>query len=489
MIKLIQQQKLAQKLSPQQIHFMKLLQVPTAALEDRIKDEIEQNPALELSEYQDKDKEQLSENYEEIYTDKDSTDDNDISDNVDFTDYLQTEDEANGIYNYSNDDDEEDRSTPGIKIETTFFDYLYQQADLLQLNEKEREIINQIIGNIDDDGYLRREPIAIANDLAFKSNIDASEKEVKSVLELVHQFDPPGVGAKDLQECLCLQLYRLTESDEVKNAILILQKCFENFTKKKYDRVRQKLKINETELKDAIAVILKLTPKPGASLANVQSNVQYVIPDFFVFNNNGRLELSLNARNAPDLIISDNYKEMFKSYNNQKTKNKAEKEAVLFIKQKIDAAKWFIDMIKQRQQTMLTTMNAILVYQHDFFISGDVEDLKPMILKDIADTINMDISTVSRVANSKYVQTEFGTFILKFFFSEAVVLDSGEEVRSDDAKRLMLEFIAQEDKQNPLSDEQLLEFYKEKGYTIARRTVAKYRELLNIPVARLRKEV
>lgn len=463
---------------------MKLLQVPTANLEERIKDELENNPALDLG--------NNTNTTEDSYTndsDGDSHDDS-YGDDLDLSSYLQHENEGGGFneYNYNNDDDEDDKTIP-IKIESTFHDHLNDQLNLLQLNELHKTIAEQIIGSIDDDGYLRREIMNITDDLAFKQGITTTDEEVESILLIVQQFDPPGVCARDLRECLLLQLHRLPQKHAVKHAITILDLYFDEFTKKHYDKIKSRSKLSDEDFKNAINVIIKLSPKPGAAFSTGSSANNYIIPDFFIYNNNGKLELTLNARNAPDLRISEGYKEMFSSYSKSEHKNKRDKEAVLFIKQKIDAAKWFIDAIKQRQQTLLFTMNAIMHYQEAFFLSGNESDLKPMILKDIADATNMDISTVSRVANSKYVQTEYGTFILKFFFSEAIVSESGEEVSIREVKNILQKLIAEENKTKPYSDEKLMELLSQEGYNVARRTIAKYREQLDIPVARLRKEV
>jgi RNA polymerase sigma-54 factor len=490
MLRQTQQQKLIQKLSPQQIQLMKLLQVPTAHLEERIKDELESNPALDTgTDTQDDpyglDEHGADENFE-------STDDNQESDafeNIDISDYLRSEDDTGNDYHVREEHDDDEDYTIPVKVETTFHDYLVTQLGMLDLNEQEYNVAQQIIGSIDDDGYLRRDPVSIADDLAFNRNIITDEQEVKRLIARIQDFDPPGIAAADLRECLLLQLKRNPVQDEsVKNAINILDKYFEEFTRKHYDKIKQRLKISEQGFKDAIGAILKLTPKPGASFSSAESNAGYIIPDFFVFNNNGVLELSLNARNAPELRISEGYRDMLKSYDNGQKKDKRQREALLFIKQKIDAAKWFIDAIKQRQHTLLITMNAILEYQREFFLTGDETTLKPMILKDIADKTAMDISTISRVANSKYVQTEYGVYILKFFFSEGIVMESGEEVSTMEVKKFLMDTISEEDKSKPLSDEKLMEMLAEKGYNVARRTVAKYREQLNIPVARLRKE-
>lgn len=486
-----QQQKLIQKLSPQQIQLMKLLQVPTASLEDRIREELESNPALETGVLEENPEDTLfGDNKTDSESDPERNDDNDVVDDylqMDLSDYLQDENDYTGTYQGHDDNDEP--LAPPIKIESTFHDYLENQLSMLDLDERQRRIAHQIIGSIDDDGYLRRDAVSIADDLAFNQNLITDEREVLGIIGKIQEFDPAGVAAQNLQECLLLQLKREMDNGEIRLlATDIIKNNFEAFTKKHYERIRQRLKVSEQEFRSAVELILRLTPKPGASFSATGKNHNYIIPDFFVFNNNGRLELTLNARNAPDLHISEGYREMLKSYDSGKRKSKQEKETLLFIKQKIDSAKWFIDAIKQRQHTLLLTMNAIMDYQKAFFLSGDEMDLRPMILKDIAEAIEMDISTISRVANSKYVQTEFGIFILKYFFSESMTTDSGEEVSTHEVKKTLQNIVESENKKKPFSDEQLMNLLAKDGYPVARRTVAKYREQLDIPVARLRKE-
>lgn len=494
MLRQTQQQKLIQKLSPQQIQLMKLLQVPTANLEERIKDELESNPALDLGAEENTDDpydlEEEKAPPSSVSEDGEPADPADDYLQIDISDYLRSENEEHGDYHVREDyDNDEEPAAIPIKVEATFHDYLENQLGMLELNEQQTRIARQIIGSIDDDGYLRRDAVSIADDLAFNQNVITDAEEVQQLIGKIQDFDPPGVGAQNLQECLLLQLARhIGHQPAGKLAHKILEEYFDEFTKKHYDKIKQRLKINEQEFKEAIDIILKLTPKPGNSFSSSGKSANYVIPDFFIFNNNGTLELTLNARNAPELRISEGYRDMLKSYGSGKKKNKSQKEALLFIKQKIDAAKWFIDAIKQRQHTLLLTMNAIMNYQKKFFLSGDETDLRPMILKDIAEQIDMDISTISRVANSKYVQTEFGTFILKYFFSEAIVNDNGEEVSTREVKRILQDLIASENKKKPYSDERIMELLSDEGYTVARRTVAKYREQLEIPVARLRKQ-
>jgi RNA polymerase sigma-54 factor len=390
--------------------------------------------------------------------------------------------------NYGNDDD--DKKTIPFKTETSFYETLLDQLGLLKLDEKEHRVAEQIVGSIDEDGYLRRDTAAIVDDLAFRQNIMTTEEEVESIIKKIQQFDPPGVGARNLQECLLLQLNRMQdERKNVSTAMRAISKYFDEFTKKHYEKIQRGLDLNDDQLKEVMQQIIRLNPKPGGNVGEINKAESYVVPDFFIINNGGKLELTLNSRNAPELRISEGYRDMLKEYDRGSKKDKRQKEAVLFIKQKIDSAKWFIDAIKQRQHTLLDTMTAIMNHQHDFFLTGDQTMLRPMILKDIAEKTGLDISTVSRVANSKFVQTEFGTYRLKFFFSESLSTESGEEVSTREVKKILSDLIEAENKKKPLSDEHLTEMLQQKGYNIARRTVAKYREQLNIPVARLRKEL
>jgi RNA polymerase sigma-54 factor len=364
------------------------------------------------------------------------------------------------------------------------------QLGMLKLDERQLSIAEQIIGSIDEDGYLRRETSAIVDDLAFRQNIMTTDEEVEDLIKKIQRFDPAGVAARTLQECLLLQLNRQKEEGkDVEIAIMAISKYFDEFTKKHYEKIQRGLNLSDEGLKEVMQHIIKLNPKPGGNVGEVNKAESYVIPDFFIYNQNGKLELTLNSKNAPELRISEGYREMLKDYDRGAKKDRRQKEAVLFIKQKIDAAKWFIDAIKQRQHTLISTMTAIMNHQSEFFFTGDETTLRPMILKDIAEKTGLDISTVSRVANSKFVQTEFGTYRLKFFFSESLTTDSGEEVSTREVKKILSDLIEAESKKKPLSDERLTELLQEKGYNIARRTVAKYREQLNIPVARLRKEL
>jgi len=496
------QQKILQKLSPLQMQLMQLLQLPTANLEERIKDELEENPALEefKEDAQDKEEENftddLTSSNEENNEDIDPDGSEDEYNNIDISEYVTEGDDEIADYKLRDEGygDTEEKQMP-FKAGTDLHETLTNQLGMLSLNKRQYAIAEQIIGSIDGAGYLRRENASIVNDLAFRQNIETTEDEVESLIKKVQQFEPAGIGARNLQECLLLQLKRPDAAmakdtrEGLQIAIQILEKHFDEFTKKHYDKIQKSLLISEEQLKSAIQCIVKLSPKPGGNLEEVSKAHQYIVPDFYIYNNGGKLELSLNARNTPDLRVSENFREMLKDYDKNSHKSKQQKEAVLFIKQKIDSAKWFIDMIKQRQHTLYNTMSAIMEHQKEFFLTGDETTLKPMILKDIAEKVKLDISTISRVANSKFVQTEFGTFRLKFFFSEALMTDSGEEVSSHEVKVILNNLVDGEDKQNPLSDDALTEILQGKGYNIARRTVAKYREQLNISVARLRKEI
>lgn len=482
MLKQTLQHKLLQKLSPQQIQLMKLLQVPTIELEQRIKEELEANPAL------DEGREEENNEYDDEF-DGDQ-EGNEKEDDFDITDYLsddETPDYKTSVNNKGVDDDE--KHVP-IGSGTTFQEMLSSQLSMRLLNEKQQVIAENIIGNLDDSGYLRRELNAIVNDMAFSQNVMTRVEELEEVLAVVQELDPPGVGARDLKECLIIQMKRKenpTWSQAL--AIIVLEDYFDEFSKKHYDKIIKKLELeDEQDLKEAVDEIIKLNPKPGNSMKESSKTMQHVVPDFLVNVEDDELKLQLNQRNAPELRVSKQYKEMLQGYSESKS-DKQSKEALIFVRQKIDSAKWFIDAIKQRQNTLLITMKAILEHQEGYFLSGDETKLKPMILKDIAEMVNMDISTISRVANSKYVQTPYGTFLLKTFFSESLSTDSGEEVSTREVKKILEDAIEAEDKRKPLTDEKLATLLKDKGYNIARRTVAKYREQLNIPVARMRKEL
>jgi RNA polymerase sigma-54 factor len=479
------QQKLQQKLSPQQIQLMKLLQVPTALLEERVKEEMEDNPALEMGEERaEQDEIMPEESTEELQESEDE--------DLQFSDY----DDEDDIAEYRLKDDhvpelQESGSIPH-PVDSTLHEQMVAQLGLLNLDTIQEKIAEQIIGSIDDDGYLRRDTNSIVDDLAFKQNIITEADDVEAVINMIQHFDPPGIAARNVQECLLIQLRKkinVNPTPGLKTASRIIDFHFDEFTKRHYEKIMRSLEISEELLKEAMQEIKKLNPKPGAQVSEINKAEQYIVPDFMIYNNNGELELTLNHRNAPDLRVSDEYKGMLKDYEKGSKKDSRQKEAVVFIKQKIDAAKWFIDAIKQRQQTLMLTMQAIIDHQKAFFLSGDETALRPLILKDIAEVTHLDISTISRVANSKFVQTEFGSFRLKYFFSEALSTDSGEEVSTREVKSILQDMIEAEDKKNPLSDDILTEMLQQKGYNIARRTVAKYREVLNIPVARMRKEL
>ncbi|MFP4288701.1 MAG: RNA polymerase factor sigma-54 [Bacteroidales bacterium] len=493
MLKQRLQQKLLQKLSPQQIQLMKLLQVPTVLLEQRIKEEIEENPALEEGN-EEEELDAQDENYEEVpETDEEEYDEpeNDPDNEFDISDYVEDDDIPDYKLSANNTSADDEHKEVPMSTSFSFQEHLLSQLGLRNLNEEEMTIATHIIGNIDDAGYLQRDIHSLIDDLAFSLNVKTDFTQVLRLLRVVQEFDPPGVGARDLQECLLLQIRRKTpKTPDIENATIMLEKNFNDFTKKHFSKIQKKHNLSDEELKKAINEILKLNPKPGNTLTESGKSAQYVVPDFILTNYNGVLELTLNSRNAPELKVNRKYTEMLESMARQKgKKNSRDKEALMFVKQKLDGAKWFIDAIKQRQNTLLTTMEAILAFQKDYFLSGDETKIKPMILKDIADIVKLDISTISRVANSKYVQTPFGTFLLKSLFSESLQNEEGEEVSTREVKKILQDCIGNEDKVKPLTDEQLTKILKEKGYNIARRTVAKYREQLNIPVARLRKEL
>lgn len=535
-----------QKLSPQQIQFIKLLQIPTAELHARIEEELEINPALEEGRDNEERETPESETEFEAHDEFGNTADTDNTDadtpdefdeaienyeEISLNDYMADDDyggyKMQGDGNYQ----EDEREIP-IATTSTLTDNLMMQLGFLNLNEHLYNVGSHLIGSLDGDGYLRRPITSIVNDLAFLMNVETDEAEVMQILKKIQQFDPPGIGAKDLQECLLIQLYRLVGdnkllpkakkiardySEEFSNeeyarlqhrlqvndaefreivelvlhlkAIEMLERCFEEFTKKHFDKIQRKIEVNEEDMKDLVNIVLHLNPKPGGESQTETNKVQYVIPDFILRNNSGKLEVSLNSKNAPDLRINAAYADMLEAYSKVQNKDRHARETLTFVKQKLDAAKWFIDAIKQRQNTLLRTMNAIVAYQYEFFLEGDESKFKPMILKDIAEKIEMDISTISRVANSKSIQTDFGVFPLKYFFSEGISTESGEDVSSREVKSILKDLVERESKKKPLSDDKLEKELKKRGYQIARRTVAKYREQLNIPVARLRKEL
>ena len=478
--------KLSQKLSPQQIQLMKLIQLPTQAFEQRLLEEMNENPALETGkEEDDYEKDEYENDEYDDYDDSESIDADDI--NID--EYLSdddTPDYKTQANNYS--DDDESRESP-LAAPISFHQDLINQLNTFILDDHEREIAEFLVGSIDDMGYIRRSIPDIVDDMAFTQGIYTDENMVERMLQVIHQLEPSGVGARDLQECLLLQLKHKTPTDSVEFAADIIENQFDAFTKKHYDKLIQKYNISNEQLKKAIHEIEKLNPKPGGGFTGNNKVTENVVPDFAIRIIDNELELSLNGRNAPSLHVSKDYQEMMQTYKDSRDKSNSQKEAVQFIKQKLDSAKWFIDAIKQRQETLFVTMNAIMHYQEEYFLDGDETKLKPMILKDIADIVGLDISTVSRVANSKYVETPYGTKLIKEFFSEAMKNDQGEDVSTLEIKKILQNIIEEEDKKKPLPDDQLAELLKDKGYPIARRTIAKYREQLDIPVARMRKKI
>jgi RNA polymerase sigma-54 factor len=482
MLKQRLQQKLLQKLSPQQIQMIKLLEIPTMQLEQRIKKELEENPVLEADEDND---------FESSY-DEEEKDSEDNGDEFTLEDYMQDDEIPSYRLNANNYSKDDKKVEIPFSVGTSFSASLESQLGLREIDERQRELALYILGNIDDDGYLRRKVESMVDDLAFMQNITTSEEELLSILHVIQDFDPPGVGARDLQECLLLQIDRKDQRQPaISLARTILKQFFQEFTKKHYDRILRRLNITEQELKEAIDEVLKLNPKPGGSYSDpMNKSLQHIIPDFILEYKDGEFILNLNSRNVPELRLSRTYSNMFESLNSSKeSQSKTDKEALSFVKQKIESAKWFIDAIVQRQNTLMLTMNAILEYQKDYFVEGDETMLRPMILKDIAEKTGLDISTISRVANSKYIQTHFGIVPLKFFFSEGLQTEAGVEVSTREIKKILEETVFAEDKRKPVTDDQLASLLKKKGYNIARRTVAKYREQLNIPVARLRKEL
>lgn len=488
MLKQNLQLKLSQKLSPQQIQLMKLIQLPTQAFEQRLKEEMVENPALETG--KEDEYESTDEFANEDYDDYDDFEGDSIeAEDINIDEYLsndETPDYKLQSNNYS--DDDEDRTMP-FAAQVSFHQSLIEQLNTFILSENERDIAEFLVGSIDDMGYIRRSIPDIVDDMAFTQGIYTDEKTVERILNIIHQLEPAGVGARDLQECLLLQLKQKTPTASVELATDILENQFEAFTKKHYDKLLQKYDITQDQLRKAIDEIEHLNPKPGGAYESNMKAVEHVVPDFTIKIVDGELELSLNGRNAPELHISKDYQEMLQSYKESRDKSAQQKDAVQFIKQKLDSAKWFIDAIRQRQETLYVTMNAIMHYQQEYFLDGDEAKLKPMILKDIADLIGLDISTVSRVANSKYVETPYGTKLIKDFFSEAMKNDQGEDVSTIEIKKILQTVIEEEDKKKPLPDDKLAEILKDKGYPIARRTIAKYREQLDIPVARMRKKI
>lgn len=483
MLKQRLEQKLLQKLSPQQIQLMKLLQLPTVALEQRVKEELETNPALD---------EGISD--ESVENEEDSLEEEDTrteaEKEIDVSEYMDDDDTPSYKLHTQNKGRDDDETAIPYAGGTTYQEMLSSQLQLLRLEDKISQLAKNLIGNLDDSGYLRRPLDAIVDDLAFSQNISTNKEELEKALHIIQQLEPAGTGARNLQECLLLQLdHKDQNKPSVQNAIGLLEKCFTEFTKKHYEKILKKLSISNEELKEAISEVLKLNPKPGNTMNESIATAQTIIPDYTLNIEGTEFTLSLNGRNAPQLNISRDYSDMLETYTNTKKKTKSQKDAVLFVKQKLDSAKWFIDAIKQRRHTLLDTMNAILGYQKEYFLEGDERKLEPMILKDIAEIVNLDISTVSRVVNSKYIKTPYGTFLLKTFFSESITNSDGKEVSTRQVKKVLEDIVAKEDKKKPITDGKLADELQEKGFNIARRTVAKYREQLDIPVGRLRKEL
>ena len=483
MLKQQLQQKLQQKLSPAQIQVIKMLEIPTLELEERIRQELEENPALEEGA-------EMTESADE-YED-DFNGDEGSNDDIDFDDYMPDDDIPDYKLKTSNSSKDDKNDSIPFSVGMTFHEFLQDQLGLQDLSEKEYALAEYVIGNIDEEGYLRRTAEAMVDDIVFQTGIQTTDEEMNHIVHVIQQFDPAGVGASDLQESLLLQLERKTNTPEIEFAKKIVKDYFDEFSKKHYDKITKALNIDEETLRNVINEITRLNPKPGSAWSGnvLERSMSTIVPDFILENNDGKLTVHLNNSNVPELRVSNTYNEMMQDYaGNKQNQTKEMKDAVMFVKQKIDSAKWFIDAIRQRQQTLLITMQAIVDFQYKFFLEGDETFLKPMILKDIADITGYDISTISRVSNSKYIQTEFGIYPVKYFFSESMTNESGEEVSTREIKKILQECVEHEDKQKPMNDDKLAEVLKEKGYNIARRTVAKYREQLNIPVARLRKEI
>jgi len=484
MLKQQLQQKLQQKLSPAQIQVIKMLEVPTLELEERIRQELEENPALEEG--------AELENQNDESDDDFNSEDGGNNDDVDFEEYMADDDIPDYKLKSNNTSKDDKHEDIPFSIGMTFHEFLIDQVGLLKLSEKDRLLTEYVIGNIDDEGYLRRTPEAMVDDIVFQVGLQTSDEDMYRIINLVRDFDPSGVGASNLQECLQLQLDRKESTPYTVLARRIISEYFEEFSKKHFDKILKGLDMDDEMLKRVMSEIIHLNPKPGSAWSGniLEKSMSTIVPDFILENDENQLTVHLNNSNVPELRVNTTYNEMFQDYaGNKQNQSREMKDAVMFVKQKIDSARWFIDAIKQRQQTLLTTMMAIVKFQKQFFIEGDDTYLKPMILKDIADITGFDISTISRVSNSKYIQTEFGIFPVKYFFSESMTNDSGEEVSTREIKQILLQCIENEDKRKPINDDALAAVLKTKGYIIARRTVAKYREQLNIPVARMRKEI
>ena len=474
--------KLSQKLSPQQIQLMKLIQLSTQEFEQRLSREIEENPALDTNNNENLD----SDNYDDNENDYEIDESN--QDEIDISDYLSDDDIPDYKLKSNNYSEESEKDIP-FASGTSFNQFLKAQLHSFSLNKKDQQIAEFIIGSLDPFGYLRRDILDISDDLVFTLGVDASEIEIQKILDKIYLLDPPGIGARDLKQCLLLQLKRKNKGKTIDIAIKIIEDFFDLFSKKHFEKIKQKLNISNDELRDVVSEIEKLNPKPGGAFNENTKINSSIVPDFTIKIIDGELKLELNSRNAPELYASEEYKNMLSGYSESKNKTKSHKDAVMFIKQKLDSAKWFIDAIKQRNQTLIMTMSSIINFQRDYFLTGDESKIKPMILKDIAEKIDMDISTISRVANSKYVDTPYGTKLIKSFFSEGIKNSDGVEISTIEVKKTLEEIIEQEDKNSPHTDDQLTKLLNKKGYPIARRTVAKYREMIGAPVARLRKKL
>ena len=476
------QLKLSQKLSPQQIQLMKLIQLSTLEFEQRLSREIEENPALDtVNESQEID----NDNFE---LNEDSEKQEKSDDEIDISEYLSDDDTPDYNLKSNNYSEENERASP-YAAGTSFNQFLKNQLHSFSFNKEDLEIAEFILGSLDQFGYLRRELIDISDDLAFTLGINADENKIQKILDKIYLLDPAGIGAKNLQECLYLQLKRKKTTKNISNAVKIIKDLFDEFSKRHFDKIKAKLNISDEDLRESISEIEKLNPKPGGAYNENTKMNSSIVPDFTVEVIDGNVKLKLNSRNAPDLYVSEEYKNMLSGYSESKEKTKSQKDAVMFIKQKLDSAKWFIEAIKQRNQTLIMTMSAIVDFQKEYFITGDEKKLKPMILKDIAEEITMDISTISRVANSKYVDTPYGTKLIKSFFSEGIKNSKGEDISTIEVKKTLESIIESEDKKKPLTDDQLTKLLNKEGYPIARRTVAKYREMIGAPVARLRRKL
>ena len=476
------QLKLSQKLSPQQIQLMKLIQLSTLEFEQRLSREIEENPALDtVNESQEID----NDNFE---LNEDSEKQEKSDDEIDISEYLSDDDTPDYNLKSNNYSEENERAIP-YAAGTSFNQFLKNQLHSFYFKKEDLEIAKFILGSLDQFGYLRRDLIDISDDLAFTLGINADENKIQKILDKIYLLDPAGIGAKNLQECLYLQLKRKKTTKNISNAVKIIKDLFDEFSKRHFNKIKAKLNISDEDLRESISEIEKLNPKPGGAYNENTKMNSSIVPDFTVEVIDGNVKLKLNSRNAPDLYVSEEYKNMLSGYSESKEKTKSQKDAVMFIKQKLDSAKWFIEAIKQRNQTLIMTMSAIVDFQKEYFITGDEKKLKPMILKDIAEEITMDISTISRVANSKYVDTPYGTKLIKSFFSEGIKNSKGEDISTIEVKKTLESIIESEDKKKPLTDDQLTKLLNKEGYPIARRTVAKYREMIGAPVARLRRKL